>query len=172
MRKVIGFLAVLAFLCSGNSVAGTTSSPARKAARPPARVLVHPAAAMTPAPATTGAPFTPPQIGNLSAWYDASSSANFSLFGSSIAAWKDQSGNGNTLAQTSAAREPSYVSSGIDGKPSVAFNGTEYLASTNAAFSSKLFNESSVFVVTSQANATQDSAVLFSGLYDANRYGL
>ncbi len=168
MRKVIGFLAVLAFLCSGNAVAGTTASAARKAAQPAARVSVHPAAAMTPAPAATGAPFTPAQIGNLSAWYDASSSANFSLFGSSIAAWKDASGNGNTLAQTSAAREPSYVSPGIDRKPSVAFNGTQYLAGTNAAFSSKLFNESSVFVVTSQANATQDSAVLFSGLYDAN----
>jgi FtsP/CotA-like multicopper oxidase with cupredoxin domain len=42
------------------------------------------------------------------------------------------------------------------------------LTGSNAAFSSYLFNASTVFVVTNQSNETQDSNVLYSGVYDAN----
>jgi FtsP/CotA-like multicopper oxidase with cupredoxin domain len=114
------------------------------------------------------AAFAPTSVPNLSAWYDASNARSLSLFGSSVAAWSDLSGNGNTLAQANSGHEPSLVSSGIDGKPSVAFAGSQFLTSSNGAFSSNLFNQSTVFAVTNQSSQVQHSSVLYSGVYDTD----
>jgi FtsP/CotA-like multicopper oxidase with cupredoxin domain len=108
--------------------------------------------------------FSPASVANLAAWYDASTTTNLSVFGSSVADLNDKSGNANTLAQPTANSEPAYTASGINGLGSLVFSGAQYLLSANAAFSTNLFNASTVFAVTNQTNTTA-SSVLWSGAY-------
>jgi hypothetical protein len=111
--------------------------------------------------------FTPASIANLAGWYDASTTANLSEFGSSVAAFNDKSGKANNLAQPTASREPAYTASGINGLGSLVFSGAQYLMSANTAFSTNLFNEPTVFAVANQTKAV-DSSILWSGAYLAD----
>ena len=103
----------------------------------------------------------------MTAWYDASVASNVSMFGSSVASFNDESGNGNNLAQAVSALEPTYNASGINGLGSVAFNGKQYLLTASSAISGGLFNESTTFVVASPTG-TGSMKPLFSGPYNAN----
>jgi hypothetical protein len=47
-----------------------------------------------------------------------------SLNGSSVAQWNDLSGAARHFSQAIASRQPAYVESGIGGRPSVLFDGT------------------------------------------------
>ena len=123
------------------------------------------AALQTAAPPPAG--FSPASVASLAAWYDASTSANLSLFGSSVAALSDKSGKANNLAQPASSREPTYTATGINGLGSIVFAGAQYLLSANTAFSTNLFNESTVFAVANQTN-TVDSSILWSGAYLAD----
>jgi FtsP/CotA-like multicopper oxidase with cupredoxin domain len=111
-------------------------------------------------------PFTPKtSIPNLQAWYDASAAANLTQSSGKVSAWTDLSGNGNTLAQSTASLQPAYTATGINGLGSLTFSGGPYLLSSNAKFSSDLFNESTVFVVSNQSNSSQSSSIAWSGPY-------
>jgi FtsP/CotA-like multicopper oxidase with cupredoxin domain len=122
----------------------------------------------TPSPTATGTPasFSPLRIPNLTAWYDPSVASNISTLGSSVAAIYDESGHGNTLAQTTAASEPSYKTAGIDGLGSLVFNGKQFLLSANGALSASLFNESTTFLIASPASQS-NARPLFSGAYNS-----
>ncbi|HQL76094.1 MAG TPA: malectin domain-containing carbohydrate-binding protein, partial [Phycisphaerae bacterium] len=63
--------------------------------------------------------------------------------GAAVSVWGDASGNGNHAAQTDLARQPTYVSNGIGGMPSVRFDGNDILTSV-ASFG----NPYSIFAVT------------------------
>ena len=115
-------------------------------------------------PATS---FTPKQITGLAAWYDANDAATITKSGTVVSEWHDKSGHANTLQQSNTAARPAYAAAGIAGLGSIAFNGADYLTGTDAAFSSNLFNESTVFFVTNQTVA-KDSSVLWSGAYSAD----
>ena len=114
---------------------------------------------------TAGGSFTPSQIPNLQAWFDASSAGGVTLTGSTASAWNDLSGHGNNVSQATTSLEPAYTASGINGMGSLNFNAKPYLVGSNAAFSTNLFNASTVFVVSNQANGTQSSSVAWSGAY-------
>ena len=117
--------------------------------------------AMTPRDA--GATSIPLLVKNLAAWYDASTSANVTLSSLSISAFKDISGNGETLTQSTSANQPLYATSGINGLGSVVFNGSsQYLVSTDTNFSRLLLPTSTVFIVQSSNNNTQNSRTLAS----------
>lgn len=74
-------------------------------------------------PRQTG--FNPKSISGLVAWWDASVSSSISLDGSNnVSEWADQSGNGRTLAQTTANNRPAYSLSVLNGKPVVNFDGS------------------------------------------------
>ncbi len=107
--------------------------------------------------------FTPKAVTNLAAWYDASLAANFNATNGSIAGWNDSSGTTNTLGQSTASAQPTFTAAGINGLGSAVFGGKQYLVGANAAFSTNLYNESTVFMVTNQTG-TADSAVAFSGV--------
>ena len=109
--------------------------------------------------------FTPSQVPNLSAWFDASNPAGVTQTAGVVTSWNDLSGNNNTVSQANAALEPTFTTAGINGMGSLSFSGKPYLAGTNAAFSTKLLNESTTFVVSNQANGTQSSSVAWSGAY-------
>jgi FtsP/CotA-like multicopper oxidase with cupredoxin domain len=108
--------------------------------------------------------FAPTQIPNLAAWYDAADPWSISLAGLGVTAWQDRSAHGNVLAQTSPAHLPVYTV-GINQLGSLAFSSADFLQSNNASFSSDLFNESTVLVVTNQSVSATSGNVLWSGSY-------
>jgi FtsP/CotA-like multicopper oxidase with cupredoxin domain len=112
--------------------------------------------------------FAPTAISNLQAWYDATNTASITKTGTSVTAWSDASGHRNTLSQATASLEPAYTATGIDNLGSLTFNGAPYMVGSNASFSTSLFNESTVFVVSNQSSATQTSSVAWSGSYLAD----
>lgn len=50
--------------------------------------------------------------------------AGVTLNGSTVSAWADQSGNGYSAIQGTAANQPTFVSNGIGGRPALSFDGT------------------------------------------------
>lgn len=56
-------------------------------------------------------------------WYKADAGISVTTDGTSVATWEDQSGNGNNLAQTTSANQPTFrtASNGINGKPVLEF---------------------------------------------------
>jgi len=124
------------------------------------------AAAAPHANTQTKAAFTPAQIPSLQAWFDPSQTGGVTQTAGAVSILNDLSGNSNSVSQAKPGLQPVFTANGINGLGSLSFNGKNYLS--GAAFSANLFNESTVFVVTNQADATQDSSVLFSGSYDAD----
>jgi hypothetical protein len=131
-------------------VAGTiTSSPT------PTPPSTPPSAAFSPPAIPICRPGTTPRI------RAASTQSNGGL----VSAWNDLSGNNNTVAQATASLEPGYTAAGIDNRGSLTFNGAAYLVGTNAAFSTSLFNASTVFVVSNHPTPRKASSVGWSGAY-------
>jgi suppressor of ftsI len=122
-------------------------------------------------PASSIAGFTPAEIPGLAAWYDASDPLTISLSAQLVAALQDRSGNGNVLAQTSASRLPAYRAD-LAAAGSLSFGGSAFLTSNNADFSNDLFNESTVFVVTSQTTSATGTALASGATSGSPAYGL
>jgi len=131
----------------------------------------HQVGALTVSTLTAATTFDPTQIKNLAAWYDASNAASISqATPGAVASWSDLSGNGNTLGQSAASLQPSYSSAGINGVGSVSFNGNAWLLGSNASFSSNVFNETTIFVVSSQTTPVNGS-ILQSGTTAHTSFG-
>jgi hypothetical protein len=67
--------------------------------------------------------FNPKSIAGLAAWFDALDSASITLNGTTVSQWVDKSGSGRTLTQATAANQPLYVTSGINGRRSLEMDG-------------------------------------------------
>jgi FtsP/CotA-like multicopper oxidase with cupredoxin domain len=128
----------------------------------PAPTPVPTAPPPTPTPAPVGG-FVPTQIANLAAWYDASDATTIAQTAGSVSSWKDKSGNGNTLVQSTTSSMPA-TSQTIDGLGALAFKGGQYLSSTNASFSHEVENASTAFVVTNASATTNSESVMSSGI--------
>lgn len=63
--------------------------------------------------------FNPANVPGLRAWYDASVASSVTLNGSTVSQWNDLSGNGFHLTQTTAANQPTWVSSAINSRPAL-----------------------------------------------------
>jgi len=59
---------------------------------------------------------------NMMLWLDAEASGLTD--GQSVSTWRDVSGNGRHLRQLDSSRQPTFVASGVYGRPSLAFDGT------------------------------------------------
>ena len=69
--------------------------------------------------------WTPRLIGSsLLAWYDAAEVGSFS-FGTGVSQWRDLSGNGLHLDQSIGANQPIRDATGLNGFPTVAFDGAD-----------------------------------------------
>jgi FtsP/CotA-like multicopper oxidase with cupredoxin domain len=106
--------------------------------------------------------FVPSQIPNLAAWYDASDPSTLAQTAGRVSSWLDKSGHANTLVQSLTAAMP-LAGQTIGGLAALDFSGTQFLASDRTTLSRDLFNDSTVFVVTSAATTTQPGSVLSSG---------
>jgi hypothetical protein len=67
--------------------------------------------------------FSPSQIANLGAWYDASVSSSIAIV-TGVSQWNDLSGNGRHLVQATTNNQPVYTANQIAGKPGVVFDKT------------------------------------------------
>lgn len=45
--------------------------------------------------------------------------------GTGVSAWADQTGNGYTLSQAAGGQQPAYNATGLNGKPTITFDGTD-----------------------------------------------
>jgi hypothetical protein len=67
--------------------------------------------------------FTPRQIPDLAAWWDAADSASITVQ-TGVQQWADKSGNGRNLVQNTTNNQPLHGSVTLNGKPVVTFDGT------------------------------------------------
>lgn len=95
-----------------------------------------------------GTAWTPANLGSaLSLWLDASDSSTITLNGSTVSQWNDKSGNARHVSQATATNQPTYSATGLNGKGSLSFDGSDDILSTPTAFPS--LDNFSVFVVAS-----------------------
>ena len=69
--------------------------------------------------------WTPAELGaSLALWLDADDAETITLNGSTVSQWDDKSGNDRHASQATAANQPNYTASGLNGKPVLTFNGS------------------------------------------------
>ncbi len=107
-------------------------------------------------PQTASAVSLPVIDGSLKLWLDAGSITGLNN-GDPVGTWTDRSGNGNSAAQANLANQPSYVISGINGLPTVRFDGNDFIGTT-ASFG----NPYSIFTI-SRMEGTQNFRLITSG---------
>ncbi|MFC1659029.1 LamG-like jellyroll fold domain-containing protein [Pseudomonadota bacterium] len=87
---------------------------------------------------------------NLRLWFDANDVNTITKDGSNnVSAWNDKSGNGNHATQATFSYKPVYVPSGLNGKGTIRFDGTDDRMATSLNLSSPPY---SVFVVFNYLN--------------------
>ncbi|AUX39970.1 uncharacterized protein SOCE26_013650 [Sorangium cellulosum] len=84
------------------------------------------------------------------------SDAGVNLSAGKVASWQDQSGNGNTAATTLAARQPTLVSSALNGKPVLRFHGAQMLTLANQLEPTHF----TVFVVGKNSKASESFSMI------------
>jgi hypothetical protein len=76
----------------------------------------------------SGRLWRPSDLGaDLALWLDAEDTDSIVLNGSTVSQWSDKSGNNRNASQTSAALQPSYLTTGFNGKPTLETNGNDIL---------------------------------------------
>ena len=71
----------------------------------------------------------PSNIGSsLALWLDAEDAASITLNGSTVSQWADKSGNGRHATQATAANQPAYSATGLNGKPNLSFDGADFMS--------------------------------------------
>ena len=69
----------------------------------------------------------PTQISGCQLWFDAADQTTITLNGSTVASWNDKSGNGYSVAQSTASYQPTYTTNLLNGLPGIQLSGTRYL---------------------------------------------
>lgn len=103
--------------------------------------------------------------GSLALWLDAEDTASITLNGTTVSQWADKSGNGRNAAQSTAANQPTFATSGIFGKPSLGFDGNDLMSGT---WSPATASQATVAVVCSYGVSTTTSAAASIGTNSAN----
>ena len=94
--------------------------------------------------------WTPAQI-STSIWFDASDAATITLNGSTVSQWRDKSGAARHMSQATAASQPTYIASSINGRAVVSLDGSNDWMSGATGLSGSSY---SVFGVLRLRNAT------------------
>ena len=67
----------------------------------------------------------PDSLGSsLALWLDAADASTITLNSSNVSQWSDKSGNGRHVAQSLATLQPAYITTAINNKPAVRFDGS------------------------------------------------
>lgn len=78
-------------------------------------------------------PFTPLDIPDLKAWYDAADTGSISISGSAVTQWNDKSGNNYHLSQATGTKQPQSGTTTLNGKNVITFDGGDRLVASTAA---------------------------------------
>lgn len=100
-----------------------------------------------------------PTISNLYARYDASTSGNVSLSGSSVTQWTDVSGNSRHMT-ASGSETPTYITAGKNSLNTISFDGTDDKLQTS---SFSFANPATMFFVI-KMNSFQSYKAVFDGI--------
>jgi len=103
-----------------------------------------------------------PPLTNLFAWYDSSDASTITLSGSNITQLNDKSGNAKHATQSTSSYQPTIVSSGLNGKNTILFDGTNDML--NIANTTTLANNFAIFAVVKSnfLNSISGSAIIGS----------
>jgi methionine-rich copper-binding protein CopC len=63
-------------------------------------------------------------LSNKALWLDAADAGTITLNGSTVSQWNDKSGNGRNVAQSNAAKQPTYSTGYLNGNNAISFDGT------------------------------------------------
>ena len=95
-------------------------------------------------PKATG--FNPKSISGLVAWFDADDSSTFTLSGTAVSEWRDKSGNGYAVSQSTGNNQPARTGT-VNGRATVEFDGTnDYLFSDGTGLSGAYDGDKSITV--------------------------
>ncbi|MFM6669133.1 MAG: hypothetical protein ACKPJO_03205 [Dolichospermum sp.] len=108
---------------------------------------------------------TPAQI-STDLWLDAADSSTIILNGSTVSQWRDKSGNGRHATQATAANQPAYQATGLNGRPTIGFDGTN-----DALLSSFSLALPATVIVVFRINAYKSFGVIY-GNATTNTLGL
>lgn len=81
-----------------------------------------------------GSAINPGTVANLNLWLDAS--VGITLNGADVSAWADQSGSGNNATQGVAANQPAFSATGLNGNPTIEFDGVDEFLQCNGPVAS------------------------------------
>ncbi|MFM8006212.1 MAG: hypothetical protein ACKO86_15000 [Dolichospermum sp.] len=108
---------------------------------------------------------TPAQI-STDLWLDAADSSTIILNGSTVSQWRDKSGNERHATQATAANQPVYQATGLNGRPTIGFDGTN-----DALLSSFSLALPATVIVVFRINAYKSFGVIY-GNATTNTLGL
>lgn len=80
-------------------------------------------------------------------WLDAEDTSTITLNGSTVSQWADKSGNGRNVSQATAASQPAYSASNLNGKPGLVFDGSNDILGAGSTALLRNVSGCSVFVV-------------------------
>ncbi|MFM6607180.1 MAG: hypothetical protein ACKPH3_24430 [Dolichospermum sp.] len=109
--------------------------------------------------------WTPAQI-STDLWLDAADSSTIILNGSTVSQWRDKSGNERHATQATAANQPAYQATGLNGRPTIGFDGTN-----DALLSSFSLALPATVIVVFRINAYKSFGVIY-GNATTNTLGL
>ncbi|MFM5925730.1 MAG: hypothetical protein ACKPB9_28055 [Dolichospermum sp.] len=99
-------------------------------------------------------------------WLDAADSSTIILNGSTVSQWCDKSGNERHATQATAANQPVYQATGLNGRPTIGFDGTN-----DALLSSFSLALPATVIVVFRINAYKSFGVIY-GNATTNTLGL
>ena len=97
-------------------------------------------------------PWTPANI-STALWLDAADASTITLNGGNVSQWNDKSGNARNATQATAANQPAYTASGLNGKPVLTWDGGNDVLNTASALNHPV----SIYSVAQLSGATNST---------------
>ena len=106
-------------------------------------------------PRATG--FNPRNLSGLVAWFDADDASTFTLTGTAVGEWRDKSGNGYSVSQSTGNNQPARTGT-VGGRACIDFDGTnDYLFSDGTGLSAAMSGDkaTTTFIVGEMHNSSE-----------------
>ena len=102
--------------------------------------------------------WTPTQL-NTALWMDSDDSRTITLNGATVSQWNDKSGNARDVSQPTAAAQPTYSATGLNGKPILTFDGGDLLLNNSPGALLRNVNGATLAAVVNYTNNSVSRAV-------------